>query len=185
MAEDAPERRHGGGVPKTRADDARGAPAGGGTVYPAHGGRIGNPPFEPTAEQRKQVRDYAKVFPMQRERSIALLMGFSYDTLKRYFQDDIEMGRAELIAAVGSQMVNRAIDATKVDLAKGDLDAQKFLLARIGGWSTKTEVSGPGGGPIPVREEELDLSRFTDEELETYGQLAAKAARSQDGNPTS
>lgn len=145
---------------KTRDDDARGAPR----------GHWGNQPFVPTDEQRQKVRTYAKTFPVHGEHYIARLMGFSKDTLRRHFADDLELGRAEMLAAVGSQMVNRAMNADN-ETVKGDLDAQKFILARLGGWTTKVEMTGKGGRPI----ENVDLSRLSPEQLAEYGRLAAVA----------
>jgi hypothetical protein len=166
------------GNPKTRTDDARGTPPGAGTVEGANGGRIGNPPFTATDEQRARVRQLAKVFPVHAEHLIARMMGFSRDTLRRHFADEMELGRAEMLAAVGSQMIARAMDADArtaegKSAARGDLDAQKFILARLGGWTTKVEVgekaAAPYGGAVP------DLSRFNEEELAEYGRLAAIA----------
>ena len=163
-------------------DDRRGTPPGRGTIVPAHGGRIGNPPFVPTEAQRMKVRQLAKAFPVNGEHHIARLCGFSKQTLRRHFLDDLELGRAEMLAALGAQMVNRALDAEKADehgqkLAKGDLDAQKFVLARLGGWSTKVEHAGPDGGAIPIRT--FDLSHLTADQkaalLPVIDQLLAQA----------
>jgi hypothetical protein len=144
--------------------DARGTPRGAGTVAPAHGGLIGNPRFVPTDEQRLKVRTLAKTFPTHSQHLIAVLLGISDDTLTRHFKDDLELGRAEMLAAIGSQMIQRAIDAETIDgkgqkVAKGDLDAQKFILARLGGWTTKVEMTGKGGGPI-------EYSNMTEEEID-------------------
>lgn len=152
---------------KTREDDARGTPKGAGTVAPAHGGRIGNPPFEATDEQRKKVREYAKVFPPHAEHMIARLIGVSTRTLQRHLREEMDLGRAEMLAAVGAQVVNRAMNADALGpdqkpLAKGDLDAQKFILARLGGWTTKVEMTGRNGGPI--QHANFDLSTLTDEQ---------------------
>lgn len=137
-----------------------------------HGGRIGNPPFVPTEEQRQMVRTYAKTFPVHGEHYIARLIGVSRVTLRTHFADDLELGRAEMLAAVGSQVVNRAINAS-AETVKGDLDAQKFILARLGGWTTKIETGDkarqPFGGPA------VDLSRLSAEDLEAYGRLSALA----------
>lgn len=146
------------------ARKGRGTPPGKGVVL-ANGGRIGNPPFVPTEEQRYKVRQYAKAFPVAGEHHIARLIGVCRQTLRNHFADDLALGRAEMLAAVGSQMVNRALDAngTSPDgkpLAKGDLDAQKFVLARLGNWSTKVEHAGPGGGPIRT----FDLTNLTEEQ---------------------
>ena len=147
---------------KTRADDARGAPK----------GRFGQPAFVPTEDQREKVRTYAKVFPVHGEHYIARLIGVSRDTLRRHFAEDMELGRAQMLAGIGSQMINRAQNAD-AETAKGDLDAQKFILARLGGWTTKVEIGDrarePFGGPGP------DLSRLSHEELLEYGRLSAIA----------
>lgn len=131
-------------------------------------GRRGNLPFEPTEEQRAKVRTLAKTFPVHGEHYIARLMGFSRDTLRRHFSDDMEMGRAEMLASVGSQMVNRALDSENKTV-KGDLDAQKYILARLGGWTTKVELAGRDGRPI----ETVDLSGMTPAALREYGRVAA------------
>jgi hypothetical protein len=146
---------------KVRPDDRRGAPK----------GHKGNPPFVPTEEQRQKVRTYAKTFPVHGEHYIARLIGISRMTLRQHFADDLELGRAEMLASVGSQMVNRALNAES-ETAKGDLDAQKFILARLGGWTTKVEVGEKAARPFGGS---ADLSRLSDEQLAEYGRLAALA----------
>lgn len=152
---------------KVREDDRRG-----GSVP----GRRGNSPFEATDEQRAKVRALAKAFPENSNSGIAILLGISRETLEKHFRHDLDYGRAEMIAAIGSQMVNRAINAEAVDaegksLTKGDLDAQKFVLARRASWTTKVEVT-----PKDETESEItDLSGFSDEQLALYGELARTA----------
>lgn len=167
MAE-TPQTVAGGPRPKARDDDRRGAPP----------GHRGQPPFIPTDDQRAKVRTHAKVFPIHAEHYIAALIGVSLSTLRRHFADDLLLGRAEMLAAVGAQMVNRAMNAEATDangqlIAKGDQDSQKFILARLGGWTTKVEVGDkarqPFGGDAP------DLSRLSDADLAEYGRLAAIA----------
>lgn len=160
---------------KVRDDDNRGTPPGQGTIVPAHGGRIGNPSFEPTDEQRQQARELAKVFPPQGERFIARLMGIDRMTLRKYFGDDLELGRAQMLAAVGSQLILGALNAGN-PTAKGDRDLQKFVMARLGGWSNKTDMAIRQGDGEDENENELvDLSLLTEEEFAEYGRLAAKA----------
>lgn len=146
------------------------APARGRGAQPGH---FGNQPFVPTAEQRERARTLAKTFPVHGEHYIARLLGISRMTLRTHFADDLELGRAEMLASVGAQMINRAINA-EGETIKGDIDAQKFILARMGGWTTKVEVGEKGarpfgGGPAP------DLSRLNKEELDEYGRLSAIA----------
>ncbi len=150
-----------GPKPGKRPDDARGAPA----------GHFGNVPFQPTDEQRAKVRTYAKTFPVHGEHYIARLIGVSRDTLRRHFAEDLELGRAEMLASIGGQMINRALDADAAT-AKGDLDAQKFILARLGGWTTKVEMTGKDGRPM----ETVDLSGMSAAALREYGRQAALAA---------
>lgn len=145
-------------------EDRRGAPP----------GQFGVQPFQATDEQRQKVRTLAKTFPVHGEHFIARLMGFSRDTLRRHFADDMELGRAEMLASVGSQVINRALDADRVGedgtpVAKGDLDAQKFILARLGAWTTKVEMSTPPGRPMEV----VDLSGMSAAALREYGRQAA------------
>ena len=128
----------------------------------------GNPPFAATAQQREKCRTLSKTFPVHAEHNIATLLGLSLSTLKRHFQDDLNMGRAEMLAAVGAQMINRALDLNTKN-AKGDIDAQKFILARLGGWTTKVELGGEGGGPIAT----IDLSGMSPQALREYGRQAA------------
>lgn len=152
---------------KARDDDQRGAPK----------GKFGNPPFVPTEEQRQQAKTLSQVFPRHAEHFIAAKMGISRSTLERHFRDDMTLGRAEMLASVGAQLIQLAIrgkDAVNTDgklLAPGDLDAMKFILARLGGWTTKVEMTGKDGGPI----ESVDLSRLSKKDLEEYGRLAALA----------
>lgn len=137
-----------------------------------NGSAIGNPAFVPTDEQRAEVRDLAAKYPPQAQGYIARIMGISKTTLVKYFADDLEAGREEMLAEIGGQMIYAAKHGRKPDFTNGDFDAQRFVLARLGGWSQKTEISGPGGGPI----EHVDLSRLTADQLEQYGRLAAIAA---------
>lgn len=143
--------------------DARGAPK----------GHFGNVPFEPTDEQRQKVRTLAKTMrhEMQMPRKwIAAQMGFSVATLDRHFEEDMIAGRAEVVASLGATLIGVALGTIK-DISRERLDAIKFALPRIGGWSTKIEMSGPNGRPI----EAVDLSRLSAEQLEEYGRLAAIA----------
>lgn len=161
MTDENPWQNNGGAQPKAREDDARGAPKGAGVIVPEHGGRIGNPPHVPTQENRDKVRTLAKTFPAHARRYIARLIGVSVATLDRHYGDDMEFGRAEMLAAVGAQVVNRALNAGH-ETARGDQHDQHFILARLGGWSTKLEVTGKDGGPVQVKD--FDLSTLSEDE---------------------
>lgn len=146
--------------PGKRPDDRRGAPP----------GRFGNVAHRYDPEVAAQVRQYAKLFPLHGEHHIAAKLGMHRDTLRKYYADDIAVGRADMLIGVASQVVARALNS-EAEGVKGDLDAQKFILARLGGWTTKVELTGREGGPV----EHVDLSNLTPEQLHEYGRLAAIA----------
>lgn len=144
---------------------------GGGTAHPQpHGGRIGNPPFVPTDQQRAEVRALAQIFPPHAQHHIAIRLDISEDTLSRHFRYELARGRADMLAAVGAQMIKRAIHGANAEGVTGDPDMQKFIMARLGGWG-RVEVTGPGGGPIQT----IDLSRLNAEQFYEYGRLSAIA----------
>jgi hypothetical protein len=153
----------GGARPKVRDDDERGAPP----------GRFGNQPFVPSDEQRAKVRTLAKTMKAEQPAAkewIAAQMGFSVSTLDRHFAEDLIAGRAEVVASLGATLIGVAM-GTITEISRERLDAIKYALARIGGWSSKLEMSGPNGRPI----ETVDLSRLSPKQLEEYGRLAAIA----------
>lgn len=134
--------------------DKRGTPKGKGTVK-ANRGKIGNPPFVATDEQRIEV--CAMVAAGADQDVIADLMGFSVDTLTRHFKPELDRGAGRMLGKIGGSMVRDALDEKKPNYH----DARKYVLARRGGWKTTTtvEASGPNGGPIEYRnlsDEELD-----------------------------
>lgn len=165
---------------KTRPDDRRGTPRGRGTVE-ALGGLIGNPPFIPTDEQRREVRALGQIFPPNSEHLIAAKMGFSMSTLRRHFGEDMMMARADMLSRIGASLIRRALGIARPEdnYDRDQTDLQKFIMTRLGGWSTRVELSGPGGGPVQV--EEVDFSKFTRDQLIEYGRLAAiQAGRNPD-----
>lgn len=113
--------------------------------------------FVPTEEQRKQVRALAKTMKAELPQVaewIANRIGISRSTLYNHFKADLDAGRAELIASLGATMVGIAM-GTITDVSKERMEAIKFTLARMGGWSAKVELSGPGGGAIETRQYNL------------------------------
>jgi hypothetical protein len=171
------------GEPPERKD-RRGAPPGDPSKPKNHKrdgteaqGRRGNLPFAPTEAQRQKVRTLAQTIPEHSNDSIAILMDVSRSTLEKHFRRDLDLGRAQMVSAVGAQFIQRALhgdEATNAEgklLAPGNLEAQKFILARRAGWSAKVEHSGKGGGPLEV----VDLSGMTAAALREYGRQAAIA----------
>ena len=126
---------------------------------------------------RQKVRTFAQTIPEHSNEQIAILMDMSRSTLEKHFRRDLDLGRAQMVAAVGAQVIQRALkgddalDDKGKPIAPGNLQAQFFILARRGGWSAKVEHHGKGGGPI----ETVDLSGMTPAALREYGRQAAIA----------
>lgn len=140
-------------------------------------GQKGQQPFVPTEAMRQRVRTLAQTVPDHSNETIAVQLGISRSTLEKHFRHDLDLGRAQMVTAVGAQFIQRALhgdDAVNAEgkkLAPGNLEAQKFILARRAGWSAKVEHSGKGGGPI----ETVDLSGMTAAALREYGRQSAIA----------
>lgn len=129
--------------------DKRGCPKGKGVTKGGPGkagsgtkrkGKIGNPPYEPTLENR--IRVEAMVAVGAQQWFIAEELGVSEDTLQLHHRRELDHGKDRVDARIGGSIVQRAVD--------GDTDLMKFYAARRMGWKTTTEVSGPAGGPLTV-----------------------------------
>jgi hypothetical protein len=130
--------------------ERRGCPAGGGTLTPAHGGRIGNPPYQRDEEVAREVRTLAKVLSQE---MIAEQLGIHRSTLAAHYGPEVRAGKREAIAALGAMVLKKAL--------AGDRILAMFYLKTQGKWNTRVELTGAGGGPIKT----LDLSRYTDDQL--------------------
>lgn len=108
--------------------------------------------------------------------AIAAALNMHDDTLRKHFRYEIMTGRERLKG-----------DAVRVlmdSLTDGSLDAAKFVLARVAGWSEKTalEVSGPNGGPVAV----LDAAALSTDALrEIMAAMNDKSADTDEGGPVS
>lgn len=165
MSTTPPAGQNGGARPKVRDDDARGA-------EPGH---FGQKPFVPTEEQRAQVRNLAMAISEVSNEKIAVKLGISRSTLERHFENDLALGRADLAAQAGAQLISLALqgegakNAEGKVIAPGNLDALKFLLARRCAWTTKVEMTGKDGRPMEV----VDLTGLSPAALREYGRQAA------------
>lgn len=155
MAGNANSGSGGGAIPKTRPDDRRGARKGqtviDGKLVGAMGGSIGVAPHIVTEEMRAKVREMAAVFPIETQDRMAMALDMSPSTLTRHYREDIDVGRAKMIAEIGVQMLRRAVNARDPNVT-GDLEAQKFVLSRLGGWSLShgAEIGLPNGQTISI-----------------------------------
>lgn len=91
---------------------------------------------EPTPELRIKVEAYAAIGVPQIQ--IAILIGVSEPTLKKYYQDDLDHGAAQGVAKVANTLFTRATTGK-------DLGAAIFYLKAKAGWSEKQTVVHEGG----------------------------------------
>ncbi len=164
--------------PKPRKN-SQGCPPGEGTIKPAHGGAIGNPPYAPTDDDRAFVIENASV---KGQLWTAIQLGINRSTLKVHFKHEIEIAKSNACAAVGSSLYQKAV--------AGDGASMRFFLITQGGgdWSPriKHEHTGADGGPMQTAN--IDLTEFlkgkSKDELaradELLGQLLASAGASID-----
>jgi hypothetical protein len=166
-----------------KSSDRRGCPPGKGVVKGGPGakpsgpkgkGRIGNPPFVATDEQRITVK--AMIAGGAQQWVIAKYLGISEDTLSRHFKVELDHGKMLVDGEIGGSIVQEAL--------KGDADMRKFYMRTRGGWSEKHRLA-LGGDPDapPIKNEvspDWDLSGLSREELKEMKRLAQKA-RAGDG----
>jgi hypothetical protein len=155
-----PPSPHGGPRLKTGDGDRRGAAPGG--VQQA---------FVPTDEMRLQVTTLAKVCSAD---MIATTLGISRNTLYRHFSGEMQKGKAEAVSTVGAKLLQKAL--------AGDRTCMIFYLKTQGKWSSRLELSGPGGGPIATVDLTSKLREMSDDQLAALEPLlAALLAESGDG----
>ena len=113
-------------------------------------------PFEPTADQRRNVQAMIGYGMTQAEVCQTIVnpeTGRPIDekTLRLYFEREIATGHPVAIAQVANSMFELA---TKSDNPSARYSACAFILARRGGWKETSvqEHTGKDGGPIEVDE---------------------------------
>jgi hypothetical protein len=133
------------GAAQKAKKDARGTPKGRGTVS-AKGGKIGNPPFVPTDEQRAIVRTHAACgTPHWLIAEVGFTPPISVDTLTRHFRNELDTGLLQVNSRMASLIAKQGLGGCRT--------SQRLWMTTRGGWSVKStqEFTGPDGGPIPVQ----------------------------------
>lgn len=157
------------GCPKGRATRAGGSGARSSGGKPK--GKIGNPPFEPTAEQRITVK--AMIAGGAQHWVVARYLEISEDTLTRHFKVELDHGKLLVDGEIGGSIVQEAL--------KGDADMRKFYMRTRGGWSEKHKIVGGDENDAPIKHEvspDWDLSGLSRAELKEMKRLRAKARAS-------
>lgn len=116
-------------------------------------GKRGPKAWEPTADERSKVRLYAGLGMTQEQ--IGHLLGKSVDSLDRYCRDDLDAGKAEIIAKVAGSLVKKAMG--------GDTASAIFYLKTQARWKETSvqEHTGAGGGAIQIEQVSADADDFT------------------------
>lgn len=96
--------------------------------------------YNPTNEDRQAV--IRMQLAQYTQAQIAAKMDISINTLKKHFMGEMETADAEIMGL--------AVDVFITELKAGSLDAAKFIAARKGKWSEKTEVEHSGSKENPV-----------------------------------
>ena len=83
---------------------------------------------------------------------IADCLNITDDTLRKHFRYEITVARAIL--------KGRAVGVISDALTDSSLDAAKFVLARLAGWSERSqhEITGKDGGPIEISDAKQRLA---------------------------
>lgn len=85
---------------------------------------MANRPWQPTDDDRKRIRLYAGLGLTQEQ--IGAIFGRSVETIVKYCREEIDSGKAETIAKVAGNLVNKAL--------KGDTTSAIFYLKTQAGW---------------------------------------------------
>ena len=105
--------------------------------------KAGRPRHQVLATTRNEVYELSKVGT--RYEDIATVLGFSEDTLTKYYREELDKGRIESNAIIAGTLFEKA--------KQGDTASMMFLLKTRAQWSEKntTELTGEGGAPINIK----------------------------------
>ena len=95
---------------------------------------------KPTEESRKIVKSLTAVGPTVQD--IALKLHINVDTVRKYYKEELDVGRVDANFTIGSALYDNA--------KSGSVPAQIFWLKARAGWKEvdKHELSGANGQPI-------------------------------------
>jgi hypothetical protein len=150
----------------------------------------GQKPFEPTDKDRELVRTLAGYGLVQKQICSMIInpsTGKPIDekTLRAHFRDEYDEGAAKGDAAVLQSLFQQAVgrpaeidDKGRVvrDELKPNVSAAIFASKARPGikYTERVEHTGKDGGPMEHNHHGLDLSKYTDQELDQLESLLAK-----------
>lgn len=153
--------------PRAKSKTPRGTPKGKGVVVGRNGGgRIGNPAFKPTDEQKKIVETHAACGTPQW--LIAMELGITEPTLTKYFRFELDTGLLRVNARISACIAKQALNGCRT--------SQNNWMRGRGGWSNSLLLSTPPGQPLEMAAapRNQDLKKLSVEELREYRRIQAK-----------
>ena len=134
----------------------------------------GRPAFEPTADQRQQVKAMVGYgIPVDDVCRMIInpdtKKGINKRTLRKHFEEEISTGRVVALTKVAETLYQQAIGRTTIIVdgetvqegVKPNVACLMFFLKCRGGWKETSvhEHSGPDGGPIEHEHDLTDAER--------------------------
>ena len=118
-------------------------------------------PHEPTDKDRKQVSLMAGIGLTHNQ--IAKIIGISDETLRKYYDKELEVSAAMMNAQVAQNLYSIATSK-----GAGAVASAIFWMKTRGGWREveRKEITGKDGAPIAINTNKLDVSQLDDEQLE-------------------
>jgi len=118
-------------------------------------------PHEPTDKDRKQVSLMAGIGLTHDQ--IAKIIGISDETLRKYYDKELEVSAAMMNAQVAQNLYSIATSK-----GAGAVASAIFWMKTRGGWREveRKEITGKDGAPIAINTNKLDVSELDDDQLE-------------------
>jgi hypothetical protein len=122
---------------------------------------MGRKPHEPTDKDRKQVSLMAGIGLTHGQ--IAKIIGISDETLRKYYDKELEVSAAMMNAQVAQNLYSIATSK-----GAGAVASAIFWMKTRGGWREveRKEITGKDGAPIAINTNKLDVSELDDDQLE-------------------
>lgn len=130
----------------------------------------GRPAYEPSEKDRKQVLAMSGIGLTHDQ--IAKIMDISDETLRKYYPNELETGASRMNAMVAQNLYSIATSK-----GQGAVSAACFWLKTRARWHevSRTEHTGPDGGPLQVETQTIDASELSREERDVIRQTLLSA----------
>jgi hypothetical protein len=129
----------------------------------------GNQPFVPTDRERQQVERMVG-FGLTQEQ-ISKIVGISENTLKKYFQDELDNGVSRINSAVAQNLFSIATSKEP-----GSVAAAIFWMKTRGRWRETNHHVHSGDDKEPPIKIDANLKGLSDAELDQMQTLLGKAS---------